>query len=353
MQLRANHLTISRIVLLPIPCALIFGGMVERLVGLGMFIALGATDWYDGKLARQQGPTVLGGLLDPVADKMFLAFTYLPMARIEGEWGSGVPVAPLWMVCVIFFRDLVITSIRSITATHDIEFHTSTLAKFKTAIQMGAGAFVMWAVIFHGNHPMQIAGFAGATAVIVIFAVVKAFRRRPVGLMVWTQVGTYAAALATMIFLRTSHALLTLVAFVTGVTVISGIQYMARVLRGLAEAAWPARPGEVILALAEALAPVAAVSLFAISSVPAWASIAMLTAELGAGGLDNLLATEKVRRRRWLAWIRCLALFGAAGAGWYGALALPQGPLPARAAMAAAAISGVYAGAMFDVHRMV
>ena len=40
----------------------------------GTFV--GCTDWIDGMLARKYGPTVLGGLLDPIADKIFIAFAY-------------------------------------------------------------------------------------------------------------------------------------------------------------------------------------------------------------------------------------------------------------------------------------
>ena len=45
---------------------------------------IGCTDWVDGMLARKYGPTVLGGLLDPIADKVFIAFAYVPFADTVG-----------------------------------------------------------------------------------------------------------------------------------------------------------------------------------------------------------------------------------------------------------------------------
>ena len=53
-------------------CALIAGTLI------------GCTDWVDGMLARKYGPTVLGGLLDPIADKVFIAFAYTPFADDRG-----------------------------------------------------------------------------------------------------------------------------------------------------------------------------------------------------------------------------------------------------------------------------
>src|SRR5580765_8240121 len=69
----------------------------------GIFI--GCTDWVDGILARKQGPTVLGGLLDPIADKVFIAFAYTPFAD------SGL--VPWWACGLMFTREFFITALRS------------------------------------------------------------------------------------------------------------------------------------------------------------------------------------------------------------------------------------------------
>ena len=50
---------------------------------------IGCTDWIDGMLAPQYGPTVLGGLLDPIADKVFIAFAYIPFADSASRFRRG------------------------------------------------------------------------------------------------------------------------------------------------------------------------------------------------------------------------------------------------------------------------
>src|ERR1043166_1894487 len=70
---------------------------------------IGCTDWVDGMLARRYGPTVLGGLLDPIADKVFIAFAYVPFADSHYGWG----LVPWWACALMFTREFFITALRS------------------------------------------------------------------------------------------------------------------------------------------------------------------------------------------------------------------------------------------------
>src|SRR5690348_549175 len=70
-------------------------------------IILGCTDWVDGMLARKYGPTVLGGLLDPIADKVFIAFAYTPFAD------NPVGLIPAWVLALMFSREFFVTALRS------------------------------------------------------------------------------------------------------------------------------------------------------------------------------------------------------------------------------------------------
>ena len=83
----ANQVTLARLVPMPLLSWLIYrGGALGYKDNVYMWAALiagtviGCTDWIDGLLARKYGPTVLGGLLDPIADKVFIAFA--PLALI-------------------------------------------------------------------------------------------------------------------------------------------------------------------------------------------------------------------------------------------------------------------------------
>lgn len=351
MQLRANHLTISRMLLLPIPSYLLFGGTVDRLIALVAFTLLALTDWWDGKIARKQGPTVLGGLLDPIADKMFLAFTYLPMACIEAEVGSGLPIVPVWMITLMFFRELSVTGMRSLAATHGIEFKTATLAKFKTAFQMGGGGVIFWFVIFQDNHTVIVGGISGLVVMALGIALFRKIRGRGVGLKVWTQVAAYAICVALAVFLPIRWCL-NIVAFaILALTLVSGAQYAHRVFAGLKELGWPSKFHEIALSLAEGAFPVALVALLFIPGVPVWALIGLLTAELAAGGLCDLLATEKSKRRAWLAWVRCLVLAAAGTLGWLSVTLWNDLALTFMCIVIAMAASAAYCAGLFIFHR--
>ncbi len=61
----------------------------------------GSTDALDGQLAKRfDCRTVLGGVLDPIADKLLLSVCFF------GLWWSGN--LPTWLVAVVLCRDLVI-----------------------------------------------------------------------------------------------------------------------------------------------------------------------------------------------------------------------------------------------------
>lgn len=353
MKLRANHLTVSRMLLLPIPCYFLFGGRVEKMIALVAFTILALTDWLDGKLARKQGPTVLGGLLDPIADKMFLAFTWIPMALIEGINGTGVAMVPIWLVSLMFFRELSVTGMRGMAAAHGIEFKTATLAKFKTAFQMGGGGVIFWAVIWQDQPMVLIAGFVGLSLMPFGIALYRKIRGRGVGKKVWTQAIAYVCALMVSVFLSTKWVIDLAAYVIIGLTILSGLQYAQRVIEGLKREGWPAKFGEVALSFAESAIPIGIVALLVVPGVPVWGVIVMLTGELAAGGLCDLLATAKVRRRVWLAWLRCLAILACGVLGW---LVAPFGldeNLTSWATMAAAGVSALYCGGLFIVHRPV
>ena len=61
----------------------------------------GVTDWLDGKIARATGQiSRLGQLLDPLADRLYIAAALLGMALRQ--------IIPWWLVVVILARDLVL-----------------------------------------------------------------------------------------------------------------------------------------------------------------------------------------------------------------------------------------------------
>jgi cardiolipin synthase len=66
-----------------------------------LLVASGVTDWLDGTIARATGQiSRLGQLLDPLADRLYIAATLVGLA-IRG-------IIPWWLVVVLLARDVVL-----------------------------------------------------------------------------------------------------------------------------------------------------------------------------------------------------------------------------------------------------
>src|SRR4030095_12709274 len=85
-----NILTYARIAAVPVVVACMYGsnilngGLALRWVALAVFIAAGITDILDGYFARAWGQqSTLGGMLDPIADKLLVASCLLMLAADE------------------------------------------------------------------------------------------------------------------------------------------------------------------------------------------------------------------------------------------------------------------------------
>src|SRR5262249_34179634 len=105
MRITANQVTFTRLVAMPFLAILLYGGRTERLIALVIGFFVGLTDYLDGYLARKQGPTVLGGLMDPLADKVFLALVVLPFAQMG--------LLPWWATAALLLREFLVTALRS------------------------------------------------------------------------------------------------------------------------------------------------------------------------------------------------------------------------------------------------
>jgi CDP-diacylglycerol--glycerol-3-phosphate 3-phosphatidyltransferase len=98
-----------------------------------VFIAAMTTDQIDGWLARRQGHTsVLGSVLDPVADKI-LVLAVLIMVVGEGSF-------PAWMVALVVARELLVSALRLAALERGVVIAARDLAKLKTWAQAVAAA---------------------------------------------------------------------------------------------------------------------------------------------------------------------------------------------------------------------
>lgn len=104
-----NLLSILRLALVPVFIWL----LVEGELGWAAVLLMvsGISDFADGKIARAYGLTSrLGQILDPVADRFYIAATVLGLAAVQ--------VIPWWLVAVLFLRETLIVVMYPIVRHH-------------------------------------------------------------------------------------------------------------------------------------------------------------------------------------------------------------------------------------------
>jgi len=114
-----------------------------------LFVLASATDFFDGYIARQWNQmTMLGAILDPLADKMLTIAAFLGLMMI-GE-------ASAWAIYIIVVRELFITGLRTVAVSEGLEVKASWAGKVKTVAQMIAIGFLLMHWNF-GNELLWIA----------------------------------------------------------------------------------------------------------------------------------------------------------------------------------------------------
>ena len=150
-----NAISVARIAACPVISWLALSpGAVSRYAAFFLFLAAALSDVWDGHLARKHGwITDTGKLLDPVADKLLLASTLIPFYFITrrpdavGEmpwWGT----MPVWVLAVIFGRELFITLFRGYAARRGVVIAAGKSGKYKALMQnFFIGGLLFWYAI--------------------------------------------------------------------------------------------------------------------------------------------------------------------------------------------------------------
>jgi CDP-diacylglycerol--glycerol-3-phosphate 3-phosphatidyltransferase len=147
-----NILTIARIALTPVIALLPFiQGATPKLVAFLVFLAAAISDIYDGKLARERKEvTDLGKLLDPIADKLLLFATLVPiywitrypMRQYEIPWWGNLPA---WVALLLVGRELFMTGFRWFAKRRGVVIAAQRAGKLKTIVQdVFIGATILW-----------------------------------------------------------------------------------------------------------------------------------------------------------------------------------------------------------------
>lgn len=147
-----NIITVARIAACPVIFFLaIAPGIGARLWAFALFVAAGLSDVWDGWLARRYDLiTDMGKLLDPIADKLLLVATLVPFYLIShrGADADLIPwwgVMPVWVLVVIFGRELFITLFRSYAVRRGVVIPAGKSGKRKALFQaLFIGGLLLW-----------------------------------------------------------------------------------------------------------------------------------------------------------------------------------------------------------------
>jgi CDP-diacylglycerol--glycerol-3-phosphate 3-phosphatidyltransferase len=284
-RITANQVTFGRLVAIPFLVAALYGGQAARMLALFLGIAVGFTDFVDGWLARKHGPTVLGGLMDPIADKAFVVLVLL----VFGDLGW----APWWVVHAVLLREFLVTALRSSFELRRRSLRSTYVAKVKTWLQMFVLAAV--AAIALVPHGTMVVVFVTIPTVALVAGLVALARGR-FWRGIWIFFGAFAAAAVTLVLAGNAILVTALYVATAALTWFSALDYVVVAARALR----PIRAFDLAR-----LAGAAALPVLIVLALPArgatWALLALAATEVAHGGLDNLLAHEGAAAPAW-AW---------------------------------------------------
>ncbi len=123
-----NVISLARLCAVPATVWLVLHG--HSLAAFALFAAAAVSDGVDGWMARREGPTRIGTLLDPLADKALLVSAYVTLAAV-GEVRD-------WLAILVVFRDVTIVGgVLVLTMLGQrVEIRPLLLSKVNTVLQI-------------------------------------------------------------------------------------------------------------------------------------------------------------------------------------------------------------------------
>ncbi|MGF1471927.1 MAG: CDP-alcohol phosphatidyltransferase family protein [Rubrobacteraceae bacterium] len=91
-----NVLSLLRLAMVPVVVVLLLARL--DLAAVIVFVLAAVTDFLDGQIARRTQPTLVGKILDPIADRLMLSTTAVVLA-VRGA-------LPVWAVAILVGRDV-------------------------------------------------------------------------------------------------------------------------------------------------------------------------------------------------------------------------------------------------------
>jgi len=125
-----NMLTMGRIAVIPLFVWFTYDAdPFYSLLAASLFTVASVTDVIDGFLARRWNMiTVVGKLMDPLADKLMVMAALVMMTRLGR--------VPAWVVIVLLGRELIVSGLRQIAASEGMVIAAGQEGKWKTSLQL-------------------------------------------------------------------------------------------------------------------------------------------------------------------------------------------------------------------------
>jgi phosphatidylglycerophosphate synthase len=168
-----NAISAARIIVSPLIALLpLVPSPLWRGVAFALYLVSAVSDYFDGWFARTRGMvTDLGKALDPLADKLLLVATFVPMLVLQGTSGDaaasfvantlhmapgnafafpfvtwfGTFTLPFWVVALVLGRELFMTVFRQMAQWKGVVIAANAPAKVKAVTQyIWVGAAYFW-----------------------------------------------------------------------------------------------------------------------------------------------------------------------------------------------------------------
>ncbi len=163
-----NIITLARICLTPVIALLPFiQGYWPKVIAFVIFLVAAFSDVVDGWLARRYNTVSdLGKLLDPIADKLLLFATLIPIFWMTRHptilvdyripwWGS----LPVWVALLLVGREVLITAFRYFALRRGVVIPAVAAGKAKAVAQnIFIGATIAWFAWKDAIAELKLAG---------------------------------------------------------------------------------------------------------------------------------------------------------------------------------------------------
>lgn len=152
-RLRAAHIPniicVLRILLVPPVAVTLLSARYRE--ALALIVVAGLSDGLDGFLAKRYSwQSRLGGILDPIADKLLLTVTFVALAVQS--------LVPVWLAALVILRDVVIVSggVAYQWFVAPVEPEPSRVSKLNTGMQLLFLCLVVTGAAFPGVVPVAL-----------------------------------------------------------------------------------------------------------------------------------------------------------------------------------------------------